>query len=283
MTTVGLCIICHDRPTELLEALASAGDGWDEIAVVDMASDPPLIPVPSVTWQRSDENLGVTAGRNRLAEACRADVLTFLDDDAVFLGDAASRLRQRFEVEGDLGLVAFRVVRPGGARMPLEYPFRGRPREDAEARPCAYFVGCGYAIRRSALESAGGYDEQFFYSTEEVDLSFRLMRAGWQLSYDPSITIEHRPSARGRSVAPRVSKLVLRNQLTVARRYLPAPVAVIHGGVWAAWTLRSSVRAGTLRPWLEGWKEGLGGAVDRRPLPWRLLWEIHRLGGRVLW
>lgn len=283
MATVGLCIICHDRPMELKDALASAGPGWDAIAVVDMASHPPLRPQPSVLWRRSDENLGVTGGRNLLAEMCPTEVLTFLDDDAVFLVEAAAALRERFRAEPRLGLVAFKVSRPGGARVASEYPFRGRPREDGDARRCAYFVGCGYAVRRDALEAVGGYDETFFYSTEEVDLGFRLMRAGWHLLYDPAIAIEHRPSKRGRSVAPRVPKLVLRNQLIVSRRYLPVAVGTVHTAAWAAWSLTASVRLRTLRPWLEGWCEGLREPVDRYPLSWAQLWEIHRLGGRVLW
>jgi GT2 family glycosyltransferase len=284
MTTVALAIICHDRPDELADALASAaGEAWEEVVVLDMASEPPLTPVAGVTLLRSDDNVGVTAGRNRLLEAIAADVIVFLDDDAVLTAPAVEPLRRRFDSDEKLAVVAFLVRRKDGTTVSSEYPFRGPAREDPSPRPCAYFVGCGYAARRSAVSSTGGYDESFFYSTEEVDLSLRLLARGWRLLYDPGLTIEHRPSPRGRSVAPRVPALLLRNRVIVARRHLPLAAAVVHLGAWGSRTGLAAARAGGIRQWLRAWQEGLRAPVDRRPLAWRDAVRIHRLGGRVLW
>lgn len=284
MTTVALAIICHDRPAELRDALASAaGNGWEEIVVLDMASEPPLAPIPGITLLRSDDNVGVTAGRNRLLEAMTADVIVFLDDDAVITAPAVEPLRRRFESDDKLAVVAFRVRRKDGTTASSEYPFRGRAVDDPAPRPCAYFVGCGYAARRSAVSSTGGYDESFFYSTEEVDLSFRLLARGWSLLYDPGLTIEHRPSPHGRSVAPRIPALLLRNRVIVARRHLPLAAAVVHLAAWGSRTWLAAVRSGGIQQWLGAWKEGLRAPVDRRPLTWSDAVRIHRLGGRVLW
>lgn len=284
MGRVALCVIGHCRPRELADALASAGGkGFDEVIVLDMASDPPLEPQPGARWLRSDENLGVARGRNLLLGATEADYVVFLDDDAVFRSDVSSHLRERFDAEPDLGAMAFRVVRSDGTVASSEYPFRGRPRQQDQPRPCAYFVGCGYAARRSAVAAVGGYDEGFFYSTEEVDLSFKLMHARWRLVYDPAITIEHRPSSQGRSVAPRVPALRLRNRLVLARRYLPWPVAAVHVMAWGVRTLGEARAGHGLRPWLASWRDGVREPVRREPLAWRELVRIHRLGGRVLW
>ena len=284
MLRVALCVICHERPQELRDALASAeGRGFDEIVVLDMASDPPLAPVEGTRHLRSEENLGVTVGRNRLLEATGADLLVFLDDDAVLRTDAAGQVRAIFEADPRLGAVAFRVVRADGRTESSEYPFRGSADGTGDARPCTYFVGCGYAARRDAVLDVGGYDERFFYSTEEVDLGFRLLRRSWRLVYDPSIVVEHRPSSRGRSVAPRVPALRLRNRLVLVRRYLPLPIAVLHAGAWGLRTLGEARAADGVKVWAGAWREGLREPVDRRPLGWRQLLEIHRHGGRVLW
>lgn len=285
--TVSLCILCHDRPAELAEALASAAtDGpWAEVVVLDMASDPPLAPVDGARWLRSDENRGVTTGRNRLAEAATGDVLVFLDDDAVFCGRVVARLQEAFAADPALGAVAFRVRRPAGDGPSLEHPFRGSGR-DARSSPrdCAYFVGCGYAIRRAAHLAAGGYDDRFFYSTEEVDLSYRLLRDGWRLRYDPALEVEHRPSPRGRArTGSAVPGWRLRNRLLLVRAHLPVAVAVPHAVVWTARTGVEAVRARALRRWWRLGREGLSLPVERRPLGWRRLARIHRLGGRVLY
>ncbi|MGI8807849.1 MAG: glycosyltransferase family 2 protein [Acidimicrobiales bacterium] len=284
--TVSLCILVHDRPTELAEALASGDDQpWDEVIVLDMASDPPIPPSPGVRWLRSDANVGVTAGRNRLAQEASGDILVFLDDDAVFLTPAVERLRAAFGADEALGAVAFRVRRAVGAVASLEHPFRGAGSESARATPseCTYFVGCGYAMRRDAHLAAGGYDDRFFYSTEEVDLSFRLLRDGWRLEYDPSIEVEHRPSHRGRDGSFSVPGWRLRNRLLLVRAHLPMPVAAAHALVWSSRTGIEALRQRSVSNWWRLGREGLVLPVDRRPLPWRSLLRIHRQGGRVLY
>lgn len=284
--TVSLCLLCHDRPAELVDALRSAeGEPWHETIVLDMASDPPIEPVPGVEWLRSDANVGVTAGRNRLAGAATGDVLVFLDDDAVFRTPPLQQVRAAFLSDPTLGALAFRVRRAGGGLVSLEHPFRGSARgSSADApRPCAYFVGCGYAIRREAHLGTGGYDERFFYSTEEIDLSFRLLRDGWHLRYEPAIEVEHRPSSRGRGGASRVPGWRLRNRLLLVRAHLPLAVAVPHALVWTARTALEAARQRSLHHWWRLAREGLVLPVVRRPLPCRQLGQIHRDGGRVLY
>jgi GT2 family glycosyltransferase len=280
--TLALCVICHERPDELRTALASA-TGFDEVVVLDMASDPPLAPEPGATWLREDANLGVAGGRNLQAAAATADVLVFLDDDAAFTSPApAETIRTAFaDHPGVVGL-AFRIVRADGSTVKGEYPFRGHPTDAGHARPCAYFLGGAAAVRRDAFSAAGGFDDRYLYSTEELDLAFALARAGGEFFYEPGVVVEHRPSSLGRSLNPEVPALRLRNRLLLVRRYLPAPVAVVHGGAWAARTFVEAVRAGHIRPWLRAWR-GLREPVDRAPLDRRTLVRMHRLGGRVLW
>lgn len=284
--TVSLCILCHDRPAELVEALRSAmGQPWHETIVLDMASNPPIEPVPNVTWLRSDANVGVTAGRNRLASVATGEVLVFLDDDAMFRTPAVERLRAAFDADSTLGAIAFRVHRAGDDHISSEHPFRGSGPQSARAMaaPCAYFVGCGYAMRRVAHVEAGGYDDRFFYSTEEVDLSFRLLRDGWHLRYEPAIEVEHRPSSRGRGGASSVPGWRLRNRLFVVRAHLPLPIALLHAFVWIGRTGFEALRQGSLSSWWQLGREGVTLPVNRRPLPWRQLLTIHRQGGRVLY
>jgi GT2 family glycosyltransferase len=196
---------------------------------------------------------------------------------------AADDLARLFDSDSRLGAVAFHIVRADGETVSSEHPFRG-PAQDVEVgRPCAYFVGAGYAVRREALVQAGGFDDWFFYSTEEVDLALTLTRLGWDLRYDPVITVEHRPSSRGRSVAPTVPALRLRNRIVLARRHFPAVVAAVHITAWAMRTGREAAKSRKLRPWLEAWPEGARHAVERRPLTWSQLRTVQSRGGRVWW
>ena len=69
------------------------------------------------------------------------------------------------------------IVRATGDTVPSELPFRGKRRVD-DRRPCGYFLGGAVAIRRDSFAAAGGYDERYEYSTEEIDLAFALQREG---------------------------------------------------------------------------------------------------------
>jgi hypothetical protein len=282
--TAALCIICHDRPEELRSALASATTSrWSEIVVLDMASTPPLQPIAGTTWSRSETNLGPTGGYNLLADATNADVLVFLDDDAILRGPVGDTLTSLFAADDRLAVVAFKIVRADGSIRKIEHPFRGRVRDADRARPCAYFLEGACAIRRSAFEQVGLYDADLVYSVEEVDLSFRLAAAGWRLWYEPSLVAEHRPSTAGRGLAPHVPAMTVRNRIVVSRRYLPVPLAIVHMAAWIGRTFIQAARGRHLTDWFAGVASGFKRPVKRKTLPWRVLWRMHQLRGRVLW
>lgn len=279
---LSLCILCHDRPADLLDALASA-TGFDEVVVCDMASTPPLLAPPGVEFLRSDVNLGVARGRNLLAARATGDVIVFLDDDATFASPTAPEdIRASFERDERTVAVAFRVERADGHVESSEFPFRGAPRAQPPCE-CSYFVGCGVAIRRDAFLVAGGFDDRYGYSTEELDLSFSLLRDGGRLRYEPAITVVHRPSPRGRTPAPNIPGLRLRNRLLLVRRHLPMGVAVVHAAAWGLRTLREAWSAHGLREWCVAWRDGITLPVVRRPMSYRVLRRVHARGGRVWW
>ncbi|PKQ28062.1 MAG: hypothetical protein CVT63_04680 [Candidatus Anoxymicrobium japonicum] len=51
--------------------------------------------------------------------------------------------------------------------------------------------GAFMAIRREALEEIGGFDEKYFMYVEDVDLCWRMWRAGWSVGYVPSAEVFH--------------------------------------------------------------------------------------------
>lgn len=285
MSAVALCIICHDREDELETLLEStAGHSFDEIVVIDMASEPPLRRLQGVhKWTRSDVNLGVPEGRNRLADLADSDILYFVDDDAVLTDgpDQAEALRSIFGADATLGAVAGLVVRPSGRIERQEFPFPGPAADIARSRPGGCFLGGCHALRKLAGEQVGGNDGRFFYSTEEVDLSTRLHRHGWSILYHPDISIEHRPSTTGRAPAPEILTMRLRNRILHCRKNLPWAMAAVHIAVWSIIVGMDAVKSRDLRAWLAAWRPGLTWPVQRDPLTWSQASALHRLGGRA--
>jgi GT2 family glycosyltransferase len=263
---------------------SARADPWDEIIVMDMASTPAISRHEGIRWLRSEVNMGPAAGRNRIADAAASDILFFLDDDSRLLSPAYAMVAGIFDANPKLALIALKIQRRDGRVLGSEYPFRGPvPHTRDHRRPCPYFVGAGYACRRSAVQAVGGYDEALFIHGEELDLSFGLLGAGWELLYEPGILVEHCPSDSGRAPEAYYWPWTMRNRARTARKYLPLIVATIHLTLWAGLTLWRSASTGGLRHWPTETLQGLRTPVDRQTLSWSTMRKLHEMGGRVFW
>lgn len=58
-------------------------------------------------------------------------------------------------------------------------------------RSVGWLSGSCVLLRRSAFDAVGGFDEGYFMYFEDVDLGFRLGRAGWSNLYVPSARVVH--------------------------------------------------------------------------------------------
>jgi GT2 family glycosyltransferase len=115
---------------------------------------------------------------------------------------------------------------------------------------------CAAFYRREALLRAGGFPEHFGAYFEDVDLSFRLRRLGFEIVYDPAAVVWHRVSGSyGRKPSRRVleqqscneERVFWRNVRGRDRvRWLPRHAAVLVAKGWRRF------QEGTLLPWLLG-------------------------------
>lgn len=61
------------------------------------------------------------------------------------------------------------------------------PRE----RDAGWLSGSCLLVRREAFDAVGGFDDRFFMYFEDVDLGYRLAKAGWRNRYAPSAKVMH--------------------------------------------------------------------------------------------
>lgn len=66
-----------------------------------------------------------------------------------------------------------------------------------------YLSGATMFIRKTALETVGGFDEHYFLYFEETDLCFRFRKAGWDCHFVPEARITHffGQSSKGQSLS----------------------------------------------------------------------------------
>lgn len=138
------------------------------------------------------ENRGIAAARNSALAATTCDLLVFLDGDALAAPDYLARIIEPFVAE-EVGGVN------GRAEEVIQKTPYDRWRRDilfqhwgAAPKSSVFFLfGICAAYRTEALHRAGGFDERFRVSGEDMDMGFRLRRLGYRLAYAPSARVEH--------------------------------------------------------------------------------------------
>lgn len=63
--------------------------------------------------------------------------------------------------------------------------------EYGRERDAGWLSGACLLVRRSAFDSIGGFDSEFFMYFEDVDLGYRLGKAGFRNVYVPAATVVH--------------------------------------------------------------------------------------------
>lgn len=222
------------------------------------------------------DNAGVPGGRRRGIEHSAEPLLGFLDDDAVLVSTEATRTCiEVFDADARVAVVAMRLVDEHGTTSRRHNPRVGRRGGDLGG-DVTTFLGGACAIRRSAYDQVGGYWSELFYGHEELDLSWRLADRGYRVRYVPEIAVFHPRTEIGRHADG--WRLTGRNRVWIARRNLPWLIAMVHVAFWfVVGTLRAP-SADCRRAYVAGWWSGWKGSLDRRPIRWRTVWQLTRLG-----
>jgi GT2 family glycosyltransferase len=284
--TLDALIICFNRQDEVERAVESCQvDGIERILVLDNASNPPISIRANSILERSNENLGPCKGRNFLARVSTADLVLFLDDDAL-LGEEVviPSLIKEFEDNPSLVVLAGLVRRGNGEITNIEFPARKVSRI-SESREVGYFVEGMSIVRRSAFVNLGGFDQTFFYGHEATDFSLRLASISGEIFYDPRLAIVHCPSSKGRDLTAKNYSRQMRNRKILAWRSLPRPVSYFHLTIWFVYYLLNSsptvffsLAKSALSPITKEEK-----TIGRLPLPYRKLNQLQKIGYRIYW
>jgi GT2 family glycosyltransferase len=96
---------------------------------------------------------------------------------------------------------------------------------DSVRQDVDWVVGAALMVRGSALEAVGGFDDDFFMYSEELDLCKRIKKAGWRVVYDPAAIVIHYEGRSSGQVSTRRHILFNRSKVRYYRKYF--------GPIWA--------------------------------------------------
>ena len=212
-----------------------------------------------VTVVEPGANLGYAGGVNRGVASTSAPVVMVCNPDVEVVAGTAAAMVQRLEREPDLAAVGPSIRNLDGSLYPsaradpspldavghavlgavaprnrFTRRYRQLDVDPSRARDVEWVSGAAMWLRRSAVESVGGWDEHYFMYLEDVDVCWRLRRLGWRVAYDPAGEVVHVQAA---STEHHPYRMILRHHRSAyrfaakrwrgARRLLLVPAAVL--------------------------------------------------------
>ena len=192
-----------------------------------------LSQVENITYLRNPQNLGFLLSCNRAAERARGALLLILNNDVQVTQGWLSALVATFSDYENVGAVSPRVLFPNGRLQEAG----SRIKQDAYSqligfwddpelprynylREVDYCSGVCLMVDRESFHELGGFDTDFapaYY--EDVDLCFRLRRAGKRIIYNPRSVVIHHLSATTITDSSYKLQLAVRNAQKLAERW----------------------------------------------------------------
>lgn len=249
--TVAILLLNWNTPEHtsncIKSLLAHCNTSLFDIVVVDNGSTDGSLKklrtqFPELIFLDNKENLGFAEGNNRaiqysIDQAYQYSLIlnndTETEEDLVTaLVNHLDKYQQAAAVQPAIYWLHDKTVIWNGEGRYQDFP--GRIHSDKSLRSAkavykkaAWLTGCCMLVRNSVLKKTGAFNKQFFLYYEDVELSFRIRAAGYELHYLSSCKLYHEAGASGQlasrekegTLSPVIHYYVSRNQIWFLRRF----------------------------------------------------------------
>ncbi len=200
MATLSIIVPVHnggEKFRRCLESLKAASPQPAELIVVaDGDSDGSWRVAEEFGAQviRFEQSGGPARARNAGARAAHGDVLVFLDADVCCVPDLFRQIDAVLEREPDVAAVFGSYDdAPAETNFLSQYKnlFHHYVHQTACEEASTFWAGCG-AVRRDVFLALGGFDESYRRpSIEDIELGYRLRRAGHRIRLVRTLQVKH--------------------------------------------------------------------------------------------
>lgn len=224
---------------------AAAGALRYQAVVVDNASQDDSVArvraqFPEVQVLENPENMGFAVACNRGGQAFESRYVLLLNSDVTLLPDALQDLVTFAEAHPRAGGLSPLMCWPDGRPQGPNLGLRGLWSHGAVAM--GWLPGTCLLLRRDALQEVGWLDEAFFFYNEDLDLSWRLRKGGWDLFCLPSVRVHHIEGHATRSdldVRARAISEGYRGSVLLTQKHYPWATGLVGAGIRLGVSLQS--------------------------------------------
>ncbi|MFN5225606.1 MAG: glycosyltransferase family 2 protein [Bacteroidota bacterium] len=202
---------------------------------------------PDIIYIQAEDNLGFTGGNNvaiRYAIDQGYQYILLLNNDTTVAANFLSLLTQHLEQHPATGAVqpliychepSDKIWNAGSfynqwlGNPIVRKTLPGSQLQTNQAARVDWITGCAFMLRTEVLKQTGLLSEKMFMYFEDVDLSFRIRQAGYELELVPGAKIWHvggmsnkrEKKTKEGVVNPIVHYLNTRNKIWILKKYTP--------------------------------------------------------------
>lgn len=219
---VGAVVVNYYAGRYLDACVASLrSEGVGAVVVMDNGSQPGTgaafrLRAPDVIWATSGANLGYGRAANAGVAMVDCAYVLVCNPDVVVAPGSVEALVKHLCEHPEVAVVGPRICDVEGTLYPsarvfpdlvdafghgvLGHIWKSNPYsrrykmsdwDHAESRTVDWVSGACFLARRQAWDAVGGFDPSYFMYMEDVDLCWRLARAGWAVAYQPEALVTH--------------------------------------------------------------------------------------------
>ena len=210
--TARLLVNCLD--TIVANPPASPFESW----VVDNASTDESLRIvrdrfPQVHLVENRENVGFARANNQAIQRCTSKYILLLNPDTLVMPGALQNLVDFLDKNPEVGAVGAKILNSDRSLQISSHPRPTLSRElwrlfhldrlspyaeyplskweINQAQEVDLLMGACLLLRKEVLDQVGFLDEEYFMYSEEIDLCYRIQRAGWRLFWVPQAEVVH--------------------------------------------------------------------------------------------
>ena len=164
---------------------------------------------PDITLIENKENVGFSKANNQAVAVAKGEYICILNPDTVVAEDALKKAMAYSESINNIGALGVYLMDGTGNFLPESKRNLPTPKvsllklsgfkkqyyanhvSETSSGKVAVLVGAFMLLKRSIYKEVEGFDEDYFMYGEDIDLSYKITKAGYENHYLGSATVLH--------------------------------------------------------------------------------------------